>query len=225
MKYIIAVLMSSLAFAQYPNSANNGHTGGSEVEAKQTIFFATSSGGTAQAQTAAFATAPTSLVSGMPLCWLPTAANTAAAPTFSPSSLTAHAVVKPGGVALLPNDIVTTAYACVIYNSAATRWELQNPQGSGTIARGTATLGTSAIAANTCATTVSASATGTLSTDVILWTPNADISGVTGYGKLSTDGLIIYPYPSADNVSFVVCNATGTSITPGAASLNFRVIR
>ena len=86
-------------------------------------------------------------------------------------------------------------------------------------------LGTSAISGNSCATVVTATATGTLTTDVISWTPNADWSGVTGYGDASTDGLIVYVYPTADTVNFKVCNGTGTSITPGAASINWRVAR
>jgi hypothetical protein len=94
-----------------------------------------------------------------------------------------------------------------------------------TIATGTAALGTSAVSANSCATVVTVSATGTATTDTIVYTPNADISAVTGYGVSSTDGLIIYPYPTANNVNFKVCNATSSSITPGAVTLNFRVSR
>lgn len=93
------------------------------------------------------------------------------------------------------------------------------------IASGTAVLGTSAVSANACATLVTVSATGVATTDTISYTPNADISGVTGYGVASTDGLIIYPYPTANNVNFHVCNGTGTSITPGAVTLNWRVTR
>jgi len=49
-----------------------------------------------------------------------------------------------------------------------------------TIASGTATLGTSAIASGACATVVTVTATGTASTDAIEWTPNASIKAVTG---------------------------------------------
>jgi hypothetical protein len=86
-------------------------------------------GGTAQAQAATYAVAPT-LTDGLRLCWKPAAANTAAAPTFAPNGLTAHAVVKAAGVALVANDLTTTAIACAIYDLAATSWELQNPQTS-----------------------------------------------------------------------------------------------
>jgi len=94
-----------------------------------------------------------------------------------------------------------------------------------TVASGTSALGTSAISANSCATVVTTAATGTLSTDTITWAPNADISGVTGYGVASTDGLKVYPYPTSGNVNWRVCNGTGSSITPGAVTLNWRVVR
>jgi hypothetical protein len=109
-------------------------------------------GGTAQAQTAAFSPAPTSLVDGLPFCWKPAAANTAAAPTFSPDGLTAHPIVKAGGAALAANDLTTTAHACVIYNLASTDWELQNPQTGGGVpytgATGDVDLGTHKITAS-----------------------------------------------------------------------------
>jgi hypothetical protein len=94
-----------------------------------------------------------------------------------------------------------------------------------TIASGTSALGTSAIASGACATVVTTTATGTASTDTITWAPNADISGVTGYAPVTTGGLTIYPYPTANNVNFRVCNPTSSSITPGAVTLNWRVIR
>lgn len=93
------------------------------------------------------------------------------------------------------------------------------------LASGTATLGTSAISANTCATVVTVTATSAATTDTIAFTPNADISAVTGYGAGSTDGLAIYPYPTSGNVNFKVCNKTGSSITPGAVTLNWRINR
>lgn len=96
----------------------------------------------------------------------------------------------------------------------------------GTIASNTSALGTSSISANSCATVVTTTATGTATTDVIIWTPNADIEGVNGYGVgASGDGLVIYAYPTSNNVNFKVCNATGSAITPGAVTLNWRVMR
>jgi hypothetical protein len=94
-----------------------------------------------------------------------------------------------------------------------------------TIASGTSALGTSAIASGACATVVTTTATGTATTDTVQFTPNTDISGVTGYAPVTTGGLSIYPYPTANNVNFKVCNATASSITPGAVTLNWRVVR
>jgi hypothetical protein len=113
-----------------------------------------------------------------------------------------------------------TAKAVCVYNGSA--WV---EVAVGTVASSTATLGTGAISANSCATAVSVAATGVATTDVIQWTPNADISGVTGYGAAASDGLIIYPYPTSGYVNFKVCNGTGSSITPGAVTLNWRVTR
>ena len=93
------------------------------------------------------------------------------------------------------------------------------------IVSGTATMGTSPISANSCARAVTIAATGTLTTSRIIATTNANISGITGYGYMSTDGLKIYVYPTAGNVNFQVCNPTSSSITPGSAiGINYLVI-
>ena len=94
-----------------------------------------------------------------------------------------------------------------------------------TVASGSQALGTITIPANSCATAINVSATGVASTDTINWTPNADISGATGYSYTSTDGLKIYLWPTSGNVNFHVCNGTATAITPGAVTLNWRVYR
>lgn len=93
------------------------------------------------------------------------------------------------------------------------------------IASGTSALGTGAISAGTCATVVTTAATGTQTTDAIVAAFNADPTGVTGYNPAGAGPLTIYKYPTADNVNFKVCNWTSGSITPGAITLNWRVIR
>ncbi len=93
------------------------------------------------------------------------------------------------------------------------------------IASGTATLGTSLIASGAAATVVTVSATGTLTTDCIMADFNADPTGVVGYQPSATGMLTIIKYPTADNVNFTVVNNTGGSITPGAITLNWRVVR
>jgi hypothetical protein len=92
-----------------------------------------------------------------------------------------------------------------------------------TIASGTSALGTSAISSGACATVVTTAATGTATTDVIDFGFNADPTATTGY--IAPNMLAIIPYPTANNVNFKVCNNTGSSITPGAVTLNWKVRR
>jgi hypothetical protein len=95
-----------------------------------------------------------------------------------------------------------------------------------TIASGTATLGTSAISSGSCASAVSVAGSGILTTDTIKYTPNADPTGVTGYGVSSTGAVLtVYAYPTAGYVNFKVCNSTSSSITPGSMTLNYEVTR
>lgn len=96
---------------------------------------------------------------------------------------------------------------------------------SGTVANGTAALGTSAISSGACATVVTSTATGTATTDNIQADFNADPTGVTGYAPSATGILTIIKYPTTNTVNFKVCNNTGASITPGAITLNWRVMR
>jgi hypothetical protein len=94
-----------------------------------------------------------------------------------------------------------------------------------TIASGTAAMGTGAISSATCATVVTATATGVATTDVLTASFNGDPTAVTGYVPLVTGMLTIIAYPTANTANFKVCNNTGASITPGAITLNWRVVR
>ena len=94
-----------------------------------------------------------------------------------------------------------------------------------TIASGTSALGTGAISSGTCASAVTTSATNTATTDVILAAFNGDPTAVTGYIPSTNGMLTIIVYPTLNNVNFKVCNNTGSSITPGAITLNWRVVR
>jgi|SRR5579859_1287870 len=136
------------------------------------------------------------------------AACTGCAPLASPA-LTGSPTAPTQSANDNSTKIATTAYA---------------DRHSTTIAAGTSALGTGSISSGACASVVTTTATGTLTTDPITATPNADIHGVTGYG--ATTGLLtVYAYPTADNVNFLVCNWTGSSITPGAVTLNWTVVR
>jgi hypothetical protein len=94
-----------------------------------------------------------------------------------------------------------------------------------TIASGSQALGTGAISSGACASPISVGATGVLTTDTILANFNGDPTAVTGYIPSTSGMLTIIAYPSAGTVNFKVCNNTASSITPGAITLNYRVVR
>jgi|GEM_PF-7097479 len=83
-------------------------------------------GGTAQAQTATLSPAVAALSNGLMVSWLPTAANSAAAPTLAVNGLTAKPITKLGTTALVANDLTTAAIAIAVYDG--TEFQLQNPQ-------------------------------------------------------------------------------------------------
>jgi hypothetical protein len=94
-----------------------------------------------------------------------------------------------------------------------------------TIASGTAALGTGAISSATCATVVTVSAANVATTDTLMASFNGDPTAVTGYIPATAGMLTIIAYPTSGNVNFKVCNNTTSSITPGATTLNWRVVR
>lgn len=100
-----------------------------------------------------------------------------------------------------------------------------NANGTVTIASGTATLGTTAIPASTCAAAVAVTANGVLTTDAIIVSYRSDPTIATGFSPATTGSLVIYPFPTSNFVSFKVCNKTASSVTPSAATLNFKVVR
>lgn len=94
-----------------------------------------------------------------------------------------------------------------------------------TIATGAKALATGAISSETCTTAQTDTATGAATTDTAIVTFASDPTGVTGYVPLTAGGLTIYPYVTSNTMNFKVCNFTAGSITPGALSLNWRVVR
>lgn len=90
--------------------------------------------------------------------------------------------------------------------------------GSG-IANTTFTNATTAIGGNACsASAVTVTMTGVASTSVFMITPNADVSGSSGWG--STGGLVIDAWPTTNTLNYKICNQTAASITPGAVTWN-----
>jgi hypothetical protein len=86
----------------------------------------------------------------------------------------------------------------------------------------TATLATGLLTTGTCAAAVTVAVTGAATTSVVSWDYASDPSGVVGYG--SSGGLTVTAYATSGNANFRLCNPTAGSITPGAMTLNFRII-
>lgn len=151
--------------------------------------------------------------------WFATYCNIGAGTqTITPTTSTiggAATLLLPAGSAARPQ--------CANILSDGTNYTLV-PQ-SGTVAAGTSALGTSAIGSAACASAVTTSAPGVATTDVVTAGFNGDPTAVTGYVPLTAGMLTIIAYPSANNVNFKVCNNTSSSITPGAITLNWRVVR
>lgn len=93
------------------------------------------------------------------------------------------------------------------------------------VASGTSAMGTGSIGSGACATVVTTTATGAATTDNVTADFNADPTSTTGYAPSATGMLTIVKYLTSGNVNFKVCNNTLASITPGAATLQWRVIR
>lgn len=155
-------------------------------------------------------------------------------PPCSASVTTSCVVMADSGGAVLPSALSgakgnDTAYNATSWNGNtdaptknAVRDKIETlPQ---TVYSGTKALDTDAIASTAC-DTMTQSASGVASTDVVTWTFNADVTAVTGYAPVTTGGLSIYIWPTADTINIKVCNPTSSSITPGAVSLNLRVGR
>lgn len=94
-----------------------------------------------------------------------------------------------------------------------------------TICSGTITLGTSAIASGAAASTVTATCSGLASTDNIQLDFNGNPLSVTGFIPSSNGMLTIIKWPTTNTINVSVVNNTGASITPGAVTLNYRVVR
>lgn len=147
---------------------------------------------------------------------------TPAAYNFSFNAIQASFVTPAGG---LYRWIGATSGAGQISSQAVAlsplvQWPTDSGVLSVTIASGTATLGTTLIAATTCASAVVVPATGVLNTDSAAFA----FSGAPTGTYLT--GLYILPYvDSSANVGFFVCNGTSGSLTPPAATLNWRVTR
>jgi hypothetical protein len=162
--------------------------------------------------------------------------NAANAGHYAQSSTSVDGDLSDVGATLPTNS--QNAYYIAVGNAGAgtaatirvlTPTELSIATGSGagkpvkTVASGTNALGTSAIASGACGTATTSVATGALTTDNVMADFNADPTSTTGYQAGAM--LTIVKWVSANQVNFKQCNNTGSSITPAAVTVNWRVLR
>lgn len=126
---------------------------------------------------------------------------------------------------LRANDIATGDPVVLVYDGTFMRLVSTAASTTQTIASGTLALATAAIASGACGTAQTATATGALTTDAMLVSFAGNITAVTGYTAATTGSLRVDTYLTANTFNVVVCNATSASITPGAVSVNWRVVR
>lgn len=97
-------------------------------EAKSRSFAVAAAGGTADAITATYSPAVTSLTNGMTLYVRAALANTATAPTFSPNGLASAPIVRANNLALVAGDIAGAGHWLELqYDTTLAKWVLQNP--------------------------------------------------------------------------------------------------
>lgn len=149
----------------------------------------------------------------------------AAGALISTETLAAPGFIGTGPAALILTSNTTPNFSTgTLNNNAGTIQFANGAQVVGipeTIASGSATLGTSAIAATTCSSAVTIAAPGTLTTDNAGVFYASDPAGTTGYGT----GLRLVAYPTVDNISIKACNDTAGSITPAALAVNYSIVR
>jgi hypothetical protein len=81
------------------------------------------------------------------------------------------------------------------------------------------TVGTTAIAANSCNTVSTVANSNVATTSTFQFTPTSDVSSVTGWSPGSAGQLYFSEWPTAGNLNYYVCNHTSSSITPGASTV------
>jgi hypothetical protein len=91
------------------------------------------------------------------------------------------------------------------------------------IASGSQALNTNLIASGAADPVISIVAAGVLATDDVLADFSVDPTGTVGY--LPGAMLTIVKFCTAGHVNFIVVNNTAAGITPGAVTLNWRVVR
>lgn len=114
---------------QAPSTLNDaGRTTQADIAAwRKRLSGVTLAGGSADALTATYSPAHTSLVDGRAIILQAVSDNATTTPTLNLDSLGAKTIVKNGNEALVAGDIQAGAFHIFCYDSSNTVWELLNP--------------------------------------------------------------------------------------------------
>ena len=150
-------------------------------------------------------------------------ATTATSATSATSATTASNL---SGTPAVPNGTTATTQTTGDNTTklATDAFVIANAGGSGGAVPIAITISGSTLAANTCASVLTATLTGAVQSttggagSLLSWGYSSDPTGITGWGN--SNGMGFFPWISAANtVSYKVCNVTGTSITYGGIIL------
>ncbi len=150
--------------------------------------------------------------------------------TAPPSVTSGTGGVDAYGEGTVPSVCATAGVDCVYADSTSHALMASYNNSSyfpltRTICSGIIDLATGAISSGAKTSAATGACTGLLTTDNIMVDFNADPTAVTGYIPSVNGILTIIKFPTADTVNVIVENNTGSSVTPGAIRLNFRVTR
>lgn len=152
--------------------------------------------------------------------------GTATATTFDKVTITTPATSATltilNGKTLTANNSITLAGT----DSTTMTFPTTSATITQTIASGQTAIPVTSLAGNSCdASATTATATGGATTDAVAVTYASDPTAVTGYGGGTSGGITISAWVTSNTFNFKRCNQTGSSISPGALNINWRITR
>jgi hypothetical protein len=197
------------AISKSPIGGANGMFSYAWLDPATNVVLAANCAGTANAITATFAPAVTSLVNGLTVEVRAASANTTATPTFQANASAAKTIVKGSGVALVAGDISGAGHWLTLtFDSTLDKWVLGNPaMGLGVAMKG---INTDIVALNAIASINGGPVSGFLNR-----VRNGDMRvaqrGVSGISGFCIDGFFLNYAGGAATWNQIV----GAAVIPG----------
>lgn len=146
--------------------------------------------------------------------------------TTGSGTIAATTAANLSGTPALPNGTTATTQSSGDNTTKLATDAFVQANAAHVICSGTINLPTTAITTGSYALAASTTCTGLLASDNISLTFNGSPLGITGYMPTTTGNLLtIYSWPTANTINVAVGNSTGATVTPGSATVNYRVVR